>query len=138
MAAELFYHDKIVAFIGPACTYAVEPTSLMASYWDIPLITGLGDNGKFKNKTIYTTMTRMSFCQCRIRRVLSSVFHYYHWKNISLIYDVSDANSDVLGNSLKDGLVKSGFEPNVISFNGIFNTSLRYYLQSASSRSRSK
>ncbi|CAI9725727.1 atrial natriuretic peptide receptor 1-like [Octopus vulgaris] len=39
MAAELFYHDKIVAFLGPACTYAVEPTSLMASYWNIPLIT---------------------------------------------------------------------------------------------------
>ncbi|GAB1599922.1 atrial natriuretic peptide receptor 1-like [Argonauta hians] len=135
MAADMFYEDKIVAFIGPACTYAAEDTSHLASYWDIPFITGLGALGRFKNKTIYRTMTRMSYCQCTLRRVVASLFKYYKWMNVSIIYDISDPESDTLGLTLKDGLVKSGFFPNILAFKYQLNNS-RNLLQLASRTSR--
>jgi len=43
LASDLHHYDKVIAFIGPACAFALEPVARLASYWNIPIITGMGD-----------------------------------------------------------------------------------------------
>ena len=39
----MHFRDKVIAFIGPACAYALEPVARLAAYWNTPIITGMGD-----------------------------------------------------------------------------------------------
>lgn len=42
-AADLYFKKNVIAFIGPACAFALEPVAKLASYWNVPIITGIGD-----------------------------------------------------------------------------------------------
>lgn len=42
-AADLYFKKDVIAFIGPACAFALEPVAKLASYWKVPIITGIGD-----------------------------------------------------------------------------------------------
>lgn len=61
LAAEEFYGRKVDAFIGPACSVALQTVARMASYWNVPLFTAGGIAAEFADKTIYSTLTRLSF-----------------------------------------------------------------------------
>ena len=39
----MHFRDDVIAFIGPACAFALEPVARLAAYWNIPIITGMGD-----------------------------------------------------------------------------------------------
>ena len=80
--------------------------------------TGLGDGGIFKNKTDYPTLTRLAYCQCRLRKVFGSVFEEFGWIDIAIIYDVHDVHSDVLGSTLKAGLQKQNIFPKMFPYYG--------------------
>jgi atrial natriuretic peptide receptor A len=56
--------------------------------------------GIFKDKTQYATLTRMSYCQCRLRLVFSSIFKQFNWRHIGLIVDRSDLFSLTVGKLL--------------------------------------
>ncbi|XP_033751983.1 atrial natriuretic peptide receptor 1-like [Pecten maximus] len=118
MVADLYYRHDIVALIGPACPYALDPVARLANYWNIPVITGLGDGGIFKNKTDYPTLTRLAYCQCRLRKVLGSVFEEFHWTDVAIVYDINDVHSDVLGSTLKVGLQKQNIFPYMFPYYG--------------------
>lgn len=47
LAADMHFRDNVIAFIGPACAFALEPVALLAAYWNIPIITGMGDQVLF-------------------------------------------------------------------------------------------
>lgn len=40
MAAALYHKDHVDAFLGPGCTYALDPVARMAAFWNIPVVTG--------------------------------------------------------------------------------------------------
>ncbi|XP_055899976.1 atrial natriuretic peptide receptor 1-like [Biomphalaria glabrata] len=115
-AAELHFIDQVQAIVGPGCSNALDHVARLAAYWNIPIVTGLGENGIFNNKTTYPTLTRFAYCQCRIRSVFANTFTLFKWTNIALIYDHSDGPSDILGTTLKDGLPTSKYYPEVIGF----------------------
>lgn len=46
LAADMHFKDDVIAFIGPACAFALEPVARLASYWNTPVITGMGDQVK--------------------------------------------------------------------------------------------
>ncbi|XP_074660975.1 atrial natriuretic peptide receptor 1-like [Tubulanus polymorphus] len=136
IAADLYHRDHVVGLIGPACTYALEASASLAGYWNIPIITGLGDGGQFKNKTIYPTLTRMAYCQCRLRKVFGSVFSEFSWTKIALIYDRSHLHSSVLGETLDVGLRKGNIYPHVVQFYGSQQSSYKDLLKEASEHAR--
>lgn len=43
LAADMHFRDEVIAFIGPACAFALEPVARLAAYWNTPIITGMGD-----------------------------------------------------------------------------------------------
>lgn len=43
LAADMHFKDDVIAFIGPACAFALEPVAQLAAYWNTPIITGMGD-----------------------------------------------------------------------------------------------
>ncbi|XP_011872012.1 PREDICTED: atrial natriuretic peptide receptor 1 isoform X2 [Vollenhovia emeryi] len=133
LAADMHFRDNVIAFIGPACAFALEPVARLAAYWNNPIITGMGDqppsegelsvtsgmlgrihkwknetSGIFKDKSKYPTLTRMSYCQCRLRLVFASVFKKFGWSHVALILDRSDLFSLTVGKNLEYGLRKDG------------------------------
>jgi hypothetical protein len=43
LAADMRFLSNVIAFIGPACGFALDPVATLAAYWNIPIVTGLGD-----------------------------------------------------------------------------------------------
>ncbi|CAH0713160.1 unnamed protein product, partial [Brenthis ino] len=138
LAADMHFKDDVIAFVGPACAFALEPVARLAAYWNTPIITGMGDQPPsegelaapasvvsrmhrlrnlrkgtrpqtlFNDKGKYPTLTRMSYCQCRLPRVFTSVFERFGWAHVALLLDKSDLFSLTVGKSLEWGLRKEG------------------------------
>lgn len=53
--------------------------------------------GIFKDKTKYPTLTRMSYCQCRLKLVFASIFRQFGYRHVALILDRSDLFSLTVG-----------------------------------------
>lgn len=43
LAADMYFKEHVITFIGPACAFALEPVARLADYWNVPIITGMGD-----------------------------------------------------------------------------------------------
>ncbi|XP_070154307.1 atrial natriuretic peptide receptor 1 isoform X5 [Polyergus mexicanus] len=162
LAADMHFRENVIAFIGPACAFALEPVARLAAYWNSPIITGMGDqppsegelsvtsgilgrihrwknetSGIFKDKSKYPTLTRMSYCQCRLRLVFSSVFKEFGWSHVALILDRSDLFSLTVGKNLEYGLRKEGLLKFVRDLDGNSeDESYHLYLRDASMYAR--
>ncbi|XP_045460026.1 atrial natriuretic peptide receptor 1 [Harmonia axyridis] len=162
IAADMHFLSDVIAFIGPACLFALEPVARLAAYWNTPIITGMGDQpptegelsvtsgilgrlhkwnksdsaGILKDKSNYPTLTRMSYCQCRLKLVFSSIFKEFGWKHIALILDRSDLFSLTVGKNLEHGLKKEGLLTFVREIDGNENESIGNYLRDASMYAR--
>lgn len=56
--------------------------------------------GLFKDKERYSTLTRMSYCQCRLKLVFSSIFKQFKFQHVALLLDRSDLFSLTVGKIL--------------------------------------
>ncbi|KAL5289037.1 hypothetical protein ACFFRR_009314 [Megaselia abdita] len=161
LAADMHFKDDVIAFIGPACAFALEPVARLAAYWNTPIITGMGDqppsegdltvssgilgrihkwknesSGMFKDKSKYPTLTRMSYCQCRLKLVFASIFRQFRWKHIALLIDRSDLFSLTVGKNLEYGLKQEGLLSFVRELNGNEENGYDNYLKDASMYAR--
>lgn len=99
----------------------------------------LAFKGIFKDKSKYPTLTRMSYCQCRLRLVFSSIFKEFGWSHVALILDRSDLFSWTVGKNLEYGLRKEGLLKFVRELDGNSeDESYHYYLRDASMYARGK
>uniref|UniRef100_A0A034VK64 Atrial natriuretic peptide receptor 1 n=2 Tax=Bactrocera dorsalis TaxID=27457 RepID=A0A034VK64_BACDO len=157
LAADMHFKNDVIAFIGPACAFALEPVARLAAYWNSPIITGMGDQlpsddeltvtsgilgkiHKWKNestdKSKYPTLTRMSYCQCRLKLVFASIFRQFKWKHVALIIDRSDLFSLTVGKNLEYGLRQEGLLSFVRELNGNEQEPYENYLKDASMYAR--
>ncbi|XP_058797480.1 atrial natriuretic peptide receptor 1 isoform X1 [Phymastichus coffea] len=162
LSADMHFRDNAIAFIGPACAFALEPVARLAAYWNTPIITGMGDqppsegelsvtsgilgrlhkwknesSGIFKDKSKYPTLTRMSYCQCRLKLVFSSIFKEFGWSHVALILDRSDLFSLTVGKNLEYGLRKKGLLKFVRELDGNSEEEpYHFYLRDASMYAR--
>jgi atrial natriuretic peptide clearance receptor, putative (fragment) len=60
-AAEEFYLRKVTAFIGPACSLALNAVARMAAYWNVPILTAGGISEDFRNKKVFASLMRLFF-----------------------------------------------------------------------------
>ena len=83
-------------------------------------------------------MTRFAYCQCRMRKVFGSVFRYFGWTNMAVIYDEDDTYSDSLGSTLKVGLRIGGYFPTMIPFYSSSGVDHKAILREASAKARGR
>lgn len=62
----------------------------------------------FKDKSRYATLTRSSYCQCRLKLVFASIFKEFGFKHVALLLDRSDLFSLTVGKNLEYGLREEG------------------------------
>ncbi|KRJ99806.1 uncharacterized protein Dyak_GE13756, isoform B [Drosophila yakuba] len=162
LAADMHFQDDVIAFIGPACAFALEPVARLAAYWNTPIITGMGDQppssegeltvtsgilgrihkwknentGMFKDKSKYPTLTRMSYCQCRLILVFASVIRQFNWNHVALLVDRSELFSWTVGKNLEYGLRQEGLLSFVKELNGNEEEVYENYLKDASMYAR--
>lgn len=61
LAAEMYYLRQINAFVGPSCMYALDNVARLASFWNVPVFTAGGSSVEFNDKTLFTTLSRLSY-----------------------------------------------------------------------------
>ncbi|XP_061165072.1 atrial natriuretic peptide receptor 1-like [Saccostrea echinata] len=87
LGAEHRFIKNTSVFIGPGCSTGVEAIGRMAADWNIPLITPVGINSLFDNKTFFPTLTRISFSFDMVGQFYLQLFQLYKWKDIAIIRD---------------------------------------------------
>lgn len=55
-----------MGFIGPACLYSLDIVGRLASFWNVPIFSAGGSSIEFNDKTLFTTLTRLSYSLDRI------------------------------------------------------------------------
>jgi len=53
--------------------------------------------GVFGDKTEYPTLTRLSYCQCRLTLVFDSICKRFGWRHLAIVYDKTDLFSFTVG-----------------------------------------
>lgn len=81
LAADMHFISDVIAFVGPACLFALEPVARLAAYWNTPIITGMGDQVMFTSifpstKTNYNSFIHYFFSR---RQKESSPSHPESW-----------------------------------------------------------
>jgi Receptor family ligand binding region len=57
----MHFIDNVIAFIGPACAFALEPVARLAGYWNTPIITGMGDQVSLRMTFIFQNADFLDF-----------------------------------------------------------------------------
>jgi Receptor family ligand binding region len=60
LAADMKFKQNVIAFIGPACAFALEPVARLAAYWNTPIITGMGDQVSWNQFCLVSDCSRAS------------------------------------------------------------------------------
>lgn len=80
----------------------------------------------------------MSYCQCRLKLVFSSIFKQFGWKHVGLLLDRSDLFSLTVGKNLEYGLKEEDVLTFMRELDGNDEEDLDNYLQDASMYARGK
>lgn len=81
----------------------------------------------------------MSYCQCRLKLVFSSIFKEFGWSHVALLLDRSDLFSLTVGKNLEYGLRKEGLLKFVRELDGNSDEEpYHLYLRDASMYARGK
>ncbi|RWS01056.1 atrial natriuretic peptide receptor 1-like protein, partial [Dinothrombium tinctorium] len=96
LAAEQYYLDQVHAFIGPACSIALNTVGRMASYWNVPVFTAGGIGAEFSDKSIFSTLTRLSFSADKIAEFVITIIKEFDWHHLSILYDESELSMTII------------------------------------------
>ncbi|KAG8179782.1 hypothetical protein JTE90_002822 [Oedothorax gibbosus] len=100
LAAEEYYTSRVTAFVGPACSKALDSVSRMASYWGVPIYTAGGIDTLFSSKTVFKTLTRVSFSMDQVSKFVINILEEFQWKHIAILVDESETSENILRQSL--------------------------------------
>ncbi|RWS16378.1 atrial natriuretic peptide receptor 1-like protein [Dinothrombium tinctorium] len=115
-AAEEYYTRNLHAILGPSCTRGLEPVARMAAYWNVPLCTPGGIDIKFKDKSVFKTLTRITFSIDQIASAIIRVLKHFQWRHIALIVDEAEEAFTSLKECLTNSLQDTDFELNLNIF----------------------
>eukprot|EP00105_Crassostrea_gigas_P031706 XP_011454479.2 PREDICTED: atrial natriuretic peptide receptor 1-like [Crassostrea gigas] len=106
LGAELYHVRNTSVFIGPGCSSGVDVVGRMSTSWNIPLLTPVGIDSLFDNKTVFPTLTRLSFSFDGIGRFYLKLFEKFGWTDIALLTDYYVSNGAAMVSLQSDSLVR--------------------------------
>lgn len=106
-AADLTQEHNITAFVGPACSDDLQVVGCFATYRHIPIVTGLGDVLKDREKFI--TLIRTSYDLEDKAHAILAFLEYFKWKYFGVVYRQNDVYYDTMAETLRRLASKQGF-----------------------------
>ncbi len=109
IASELYYDHKVAAFFGPLCSPETEPVGDLASFWNLPVVSGVSTASYLDDKVRQNTLTRTSYKASNVADFMAEVFRKYKWQRCSVIWDNTKSYwTTVMMPSLKDSFEQVG------------------------------
>ncbi|GBO00192.1 Atrial natriuretic peptide receptor 3, partial [Araneus ventricosus] len=133
LAAEEYYQSRVTAFVGPACSRALDPVSRMASYWNVPIYTAGGIDMLFSLKNIFSTLTRVSFSIDQVTKFILHILMEFQWRHIAIFVDESESSETIIRRSLSETIKQTDYEmfPIYKEFNSSLQPNYKQMLQDA-------
>lgn len=88
------------------CSSGVDVVGRMSTSWNIPLLTPVGIDSLFDNKTVFPTLTRLSFSFDGIGRFYLKLFEKFGWTDIALLTDYYVSTGAAMVGLQSDSLVR--------------------------------
>ena len=85
------YRDwNLTGFVGPYCSSVAEPVGLLASHWNLGMVSYATFKETLSNKAVYDTFSRTSSLINVIGQVIGQIIADLEWKKFCTIYASSD------------------------------------------------
>ncbi len=138
VVSQIYSKNDIVALFGPPCTSSGVAVSDMASFWNIPMLSGATTGAELGNKNRHSHLTRTSPGLDGMAIFFSRVLRLFKWHRLSHVADFYTLNEyfGLVGNALQNRLLSEGYSVNKIALTDYHN--MTEALVAATRRSRSK
>ncbi|KAM6963497.1 guanylate cyclase 2G [Tautogolabrus adspersus] len=87
------WKENVSALIGPACPEEAEVTGLIASTWNIPMFSFVGQSSKMDNSDIYDSYIKVVPPLKRSSEVLIKTLEFFGWSHVAMIGGGLDSNT---------------------------------------------
>uniref|UniRef100_A0A3Q1AK29 Guanylate cyclase n=2 Tax=Amphiprion ocellaris TaxID=80972 RepID=A0A3Q1AK29_AMPOC len=102
------WRENVSALFGPACPEEAEVTGLIASTWNIPMFSFVGQSSKMDNSEIYDSYIKVVPPLKRSSEVLVKTLEFFGWSHVAMIGGGLDSNTwdkvDALWKTVEDPL----------------------------------
>uniref|UniRef100_A0A3Q1GDL6 Guanylate cyclase n=1 Tax=Acanthochromis polyacanthus TaxID=80966 RepID=A0A3Q1GDL6_9TELE len=102
------WRENVSALFGPACPEEAEVTGLIASTWNIPMFSFVGQSSKMDNGEIYDSYIKVVPPLKRSSEVLVKTLEFFGWTHVAMIGGGLDSNTwdkvDALWKTVEDPL----------------------------------
>nr|XP_006816522.1 PREDICTED: guanylate cyclase 2G-like [Saccoglossus kowalevskii] len=85
------------AFIGPACWLSVEMVSALATYWNIPVLSGAAEDPILSDREIFATLVRTYAPMGKLTSALLRVLEYFEVNIVGMLFDAEDEHNYIIG-----------------------------------------
>ncbi len=100
-------YPRVDAYIGPACSVNCEPCGLMATKWNMPMVSFICTSTKLSDKTLYPTFARTAAPAHKTAPFFAQMMIKFGYDRAAILY--SSDNIQVLSAiSIKDEFLKLG------------------------------
>lgn len=132
-------HGGLSRWLFPSgCSFAVEILGYMAASWNLPLITPVGTKSSLSNKRDYNTVTRLSYDMSKFAKFYRTLFNYFQWEHVAVIYDLDNIFSKIVGDSLHKDFEINRLYSKEFAYSSTENPDYDAIFNKASALSRSK
>ncbi|KAL4234394.1 hypothetical protein ACF0H5_006041 [Mactra antiquata] len=99
---ELYHEHNVSAVIGPACSQSLIGAARLAEYFQLPMVTGVGDLvvRSINNDDMYETLTILSYNIGKLSESLAAILMTYEWSHITVLYDFPHTLFNLAGGNL--------------------------------------
>ncbi|XP_076007873.1 guanylate cyclase 2G [Genypterus blacodes] len=87
------WKQKVSAIFGPACPEEAEVTGLIASSWNIPMFSFVGQSSKTDNSDIYDSYIKVVPPLKRSAEILMKTLEFFGWSHVAMIGGGLDSNT---------------------------------------------
>ncbi|PIO64237.1 ligand-binding protein, receptor family [Teladorsagia circumcincta] len=85
VGADMYHVQKVHAFIGPYCNAELDAVAKMATFWNIPIVGYMASSNAFADKSIYTTLARVSLRTTNsLAEAVAAILNHYNWKRVAI------------------------------------------------------
>ncbi|XP_070572314.1 atrial natriuretic peptide receptor 1-like [Ptychodera flava] len=84
-AFQLLQEENVSAYIGPPCAQPASTVAMMASIFNLPVVSWHANNEALRDKTVYTTLARTYAPASKFTQAFLSMFLFYEWNIVGAI-----------------------------------------------------